>query len=115
MPGMRSKNKGKRGEREAAAEISRLFSVEARRGVQYQGGPGSPDVVAKLPGVHIEVKRTETLSIYQAIKQAKADAPEDSVPVVLHRRNGKKWLCVVELDDLPALASRLFLVSAENA
>ena len=113
MSGRRSKNKGKRGEREAASEVSRLFGVEARRGVQYQGGPDSPDIVADLPGLHFEVKRTETLSIYTAMDQARSDAGDD-IPVVLHRRNGKKWLCVVELDDLPALVSRLFLVLTEN-
>jgi hypothetical protein len=36
--GTKSRNKGKAGEREAAAEITRLFGVTARRGVQFQGG-----------------------------------------------------------------------------
>ena len=51
MSGRSSKQKGPRGEREAAAELGALLGVDARRGVQYQGGPGSPDVV--LDGVAI--------------------------------------------------------------
>jgi hypothetical protein len=43
--GRMSRQKGKRGEREAAAELGQLLGVDARRGVQYQGGPESPDVV----------------------------------------------------------------------
>ena len=105
--GMKSKNKGKVGEREAAAEVSRLFGVAARRGVQYQGGQGSPDIRAEIAGVHFEVKRAESLSIYKAIDQAAADGGPSVVPVVLHRRNKREWLAIVRLDDLPELAARL--------
>lgn len=99
--GSKSKRKGKVGEREAAKELSRLFRIDAKRGVQYQGGPESPDVVG-LPGIHVEVKRCEALSIYTAMDQAVSDAG-DNVPTVLHRRNGKPWLFVCRLDDLPAV------------
>jgi len=34
-----SRRKGKRGELEAAAEVARLFGVEAHRGRQYHGAP----------------------------------------------------------------------------
>jgi Holliday junction resolvase len=44
--GRKSREKGKRGELELAAELRRLFGIEARRGVQYCGGGDSPDVVA---------------------------------------------------------------------
>jgi Holliday junction resolvase len=52
-----SRQKGKRGELEAAKYLRSLGFTSARRGVQYSGGPDSPDVVCdELPGVHIEVK-----------------------------------------------------------
>jgi hypothetical protein len=109
--GQKSKRKGKVGEREAAAEISRLFGVSARRGVQYQGGPASPDIVTDLAGIHFEVKRAETLRIYDAVAQATSDAAGgiegDKVPVVLHRQNGRDWLAIVPLDSLPQLAFNL--------
>jgi Holliday junction resolvase len=111
--GLRSRNKGKRGEREAAAELRRLFGVEARRGRQYAGGDESPDVLTGIPKVHFEVKRTETLRLYQALSQAITDA-DASIPVVLHRQNHKPWVAVVRLDDLPHLAVQLYLTLAAN-
>jgi hypothetical protein len=105
--GRASREKGKRGEREAAAELGAILGVEARRGVQYQGGPDSPDVV--LPGVpiHVEAKRTERLSLWAAIEQAKADAPAGSVPIVWHKPNRKGSVIIVETASLQALALAL--------
>ena len=98
--GRASREKGKRGEREAAAELGAILGVDARRGVQYQGGPDSPDVV--LPGVpiHVEAKRTERLALWAAIEQAKADAPAGSVPCVWHKANRKPSVIIVETDQL---------------
>ena len=112
--GSKSRRKGAVGEREAAAELTRLFGCEAHRGRQYSGGDDSPDVKHSIAGVHVEVKRTECLSAYKAIEQAVADAG-DKIPIVLHRRNNKPWLAVVRLDDLPALVALLYLTLAENA
>ena len=99
-----SREKGKRGEREAAAELGAILGVDARRGVQYQGGPDSPDVV--LPGVpiHVEAKRTERLCLWAAIEQAKADAPAGHVPCVWHKANRKGSVVIVETDHLWAFA-----------
>lgn len=112
MGGMRSKRKGKVGEREAAAELTRL-GIQARRGCQFAGGEDSPDVRAELPGVHFEVKRTEKLTLWSAIDQATRDAG-DSVPVVLHRPNRRPWLLVVPLDRLPELATQVYLALASG-
>ncbi len=114
MSGRKSRDKGARGERELAREISRLFGVEAHRGRQYHGGPDAPDVKAGTPGVHWECKRAEESRLYAALQQAKLDAGE-SVPVVAHRRNGKPWVACVYLDDLPKLAVQLYLTLAQNA
>lgn len=105
--GRMSKEKGKRGEREAAAELDRVLGLTARRGVQYAGGNGSPDVLHDLDGVHIEVKRAETLKLYEALRQATEDAGLGSVPVVMHRRNGQPWLWIVKFEDMPSLALRI--------
>lgn len=111
--GSKSRNKGKRGEREAATAISRHLGVPARRGVQYSGSPDSPDVEIALPNIHVEVKRCEALSLYQAVEQATQDADE-KIPLVLHRRNHKPWLAVVPLDRLMELAVTLFLTKADD-
>ena len=104
--GLRSRNKGKAGEREAAAEIRRLFGVEAHRGRQYSGSDESPDIVTAIPDLHFEVKRAEAFRLYPALEQATTDAAE-KVPVVLHRANGQPWVAIVRLDDLPRLAAQL--------
>lgn len=95
--GRSSRDKGKRGEREVAA-LLRERGHDARRGVQYHGGPGSPDVTG-LPGVHIEVKRTEQLRLYDALAQSMADAGDGEVPTVWHRRNGERWVVVMDAED----------------
>lgn len=95
--GKRSNSKGKRGEREAAAFL-RENGFEARRGVQFAGGPDSPDLVHDIPGVHIEVKRVEALSLYKALAQAKGDAATGDMPVVMHRRNSEEWVAILPAD-----------------
>ena len=98
----KSRDKGARGERELAALLT-AKGFPARRGVQYQGGTDSPDVVVEgLPGIHFEAKRCERLSLYEALSQAKQDAG-DKLPVVCHRRNGRQWVAVLDLTDLLAL------------
>lgn len=97
--------KGKAGEREAA-ELLRAYGFEARRGQQFSGGGDSPDVVHNIPGIHVEVKRTETLSIYKAMEQAETDA-SGKMPMVLHRRNGKPWLAVFRAQEILMLLKQL--------
>jgi hypothetical protein len=111
--GEKSRRKGCRGEREAAAEIARLFRVEARRGRQYCGDPEAPDIRTAIAGVHFEVKRCEALRLYAALEQAAADACQN-VPLVLHRANGRPWVAIVWLEDLPRLAVQLYLTLAQQ-
>jgi len=112
--GAKSRRKGKRGELEAAAEIARLFRVEACRGQQYHGAPDAPDIRTAICGVHFEVKRVEGFRLYASLEQAIKDAGQ-KVPVVLHRANRRPWVAVVRLDDLPQLAVQLYLTLAQNA
>ena len=98
MSGSRSRDKGKRGERELAAELSALLRVSCRRGQQFSGLEGR-DVVG-IDGLHIECKRTERLNLYAAYEQAARDAASGDVPTVFHRRARSPWLCVVALSDL---------------
>ncbi len=93
-----SRSKGIRGELEAS-KLLKQFGFDARRGQQYAGGGDSPDVVHSIPGVHLEVKRVEALSLYPALQQAVDDAPEHHMPVVLHRRNGKPWVVIMQAGD----------------
>ena len=105
-----SRNKGKVGERELAHELTRVLGVSARRGVQFRGSPDSPDVIADIPGIHIECKRTERFRLYEALEQAIEDAGAN-VPVVLHRQNRQPWVAVIRLDDLPTLIHKLTFIN----
>jgi Holliday junction resolvase len=102
--GRMSRQKGKRGEREAAAELGNVFGCPSRRGVQYQGGPDSPDVVLEGVNVHVECKRTESINVYKALEQASEDAAAGNVPIVWHRRNGKPSVLIVRVSDIALLA-----------
>ena len=94
---MNSNRKGKDGEREIAQYL-RAHGLPARRGVQYQGSPDSPDVIG-LEGYHIEVKRVENLNLENAMAQSIRDAGVGEIPVVFHRRNRTPWKCTLLLDD----------------
>jgi hypothetical protein len=63
-------------------------------------------VSVNIPGLHVEVKRTEKLMLWPSVEQAVADAG-GKVPLVLHRPSRKPWLAVVPLDDLPRLVDTL--------
>ena len=97
-----SRDKGKRGER----EVVKLFNdhgYAARRGQQFKGTPDSPDVVHDLPWpLHVEVKYVERFSLYDALEQADADT-DDKTPIVLHRRNEKPWVVVLEAEHFLAM------------
>lgn len=101
-----SRNKGKRGELEAAKAVAEALGVAARRGQQFSGLEGE-DIVTDLDGVHFEVKRTERLNLYAAMEQATLDAGTADVPVVLHRKNKQQWVAIVPLDQLAQLAERI--------
>lgn len=101
-----SRDKGKRGEREVAL-ILREHGFEARRGQQYCGANGDADVVG-IPGLHIEVKRTEKFRMYEALDQARNDAREDELPVVFTRKNNCDWVACLRLDDFMELFKETF-------
>jgi Holliday junction resolvase len=98
--GAASREKGARGERELGHFLTDM-GCPARRGQQFQGGPDSPDVVCDaLPLIHLECKRVERGSLYEWLDQAIADAGDEKIPVVAHRRNNKEWVAVMRLSDL---------------
>ena len=95
--GILSRTKGKVGEREVA-DLLKRNGYEARRGVQFQGGAGSPDVVHNMAGFHIEVKRTERLALWDALKQANADKGPKEHALIFHRANGKPWVIIMDAE-----------------
>lgn len=94
---MNSREKGKRGERELAG-VLRNSGYDCRRGQQYCGANGDADVVG-LPGIHIECKRVERLNLEDAMSQARADALQEEIPAVMHRKDRSPWLVTLGLED----------------
>lgn len=90
--------KGADGERELAS-LLRAEGYEIDRGGTTSFGT-VPDL-SGLPGVHIEVKRREKLNVWEAMRQAKADAAKfkDGAPALFHRRNRAPWLVTMLFTD----------------
>lgn len=99
-----SKEKGKVGEREVA-ELLRKHGFDARRGQQFQGGPGSPDVVHDMDGFHIEVKRTEAFRLWDALDQANGDKKRGEQALVFHRSSRRPWVVVMDAEEFLRLVS----------
>ena len=103
MGKINSKTKGKVGELEVVHFLKK-HGREARRGQQFSGGDDSPDVVSDIDWLHIEVKRTEKLRLYDALRQAKDDSEHsERMASVWHRSNGNKWVVIMEAEDFMKL------------
>lgn len=108
MAGKRSRDKGKRGEREAA-ELLRDIFPEARRGLSQSRGGGAeePDIVGLGRPWHIEVGVGATVSPVAKMLQAIRDAKEGSMPVVLSRRDRCQWMVTLRWSDFADLVRRM--------
>ena len=92
-----SKQKGKRGELEAARFFQK-YGFDARRSQQFAGMNGDADVVG-VPFLHLEIKRTEKLNLDKAMEQSARDAREGEAPTVVHRKNKQEWRITMTLED----------------
>lgn len=98
---MNSKRKGNLGELELL-HLLEAAGLDVQRNQQAGvGGIDNPDIALQHKGrrYHLEVKRKESLSVYQAMEQAIADANGHAVPLVVHRRNRKPWIVIMRLGD----------------
>lgn len=112
--GRMQRDKGARGERELARELIRVLGVQdgsIYRSVQHCGREGAGDVLG-VAGVHVESKRTESLSIYKAMEQSLEDCGKN-IPIVCHKRNLQQWLLVCELKDIVKLSRAIIAIVDE--
>ena len=93
--GMKSRNKGKAGEREIAALVAELTGFDVRRRVRQHDGDSDLEGV---PGWSIEVKRhakaprSSVRSWWaQAVDQS---SPTGAIPVLLYRQDRDEWRAV---------------------
>jgi Holliday junction resolvase len=55
--------------------------------------------------LHIECKRQERVRLPEWLAQAKAEAPQGTIPVVAFRQNKGEWYAALPLESLAELAS----------
>ena len=111
MP-INSKRKGKTGELEAVHYLKEKGYENSRRSVQYsgKGNEDSADIVDAIPGIHLEIKRTEKCNPYKYLEQAIEDSTltgKGDIPVVMHRQNRKEWIAIMRMDDLIDILQRV--------
>ena len=111
--GRKSRNKGKRGERQAVEACKRLLgSPDLCKRTSQSDGAYAPDIQHAIPGFHVEVKaraRIAALRFYeQALKDARKHAElggDWGVPIVLLREDGDtEFYALLPLADVPLLA-----------
>ena len=101
--GRMQREKGKRVERLAAKAWQSLVGGTARRSVQYCGADGTGDLIA-TDGVHFEVKARKNIAIARFLDQAKDDAKQDDLPIVLLKEDRGQFLVLLQLADLKRLS-----------
>lgn len=100
--GKASRDKGKRGEREFAAFCREQGYDGVHRTSQYCGKTGAAGDVEGLPGIHVEVKRTETLRLVDYMDQSRRDAEQEgkgNIPIVAWRKNDHPWYVALLAED----------------
>jgi hypothetical protein len=105
MSGSASRRKGRDGE----AEVAAIFRAQ---GFEVRGLEGSGDHLCiaspyelgheRFRGitVHSEVKRAETMKIWQWLAQLEAEAPPGTLPLLSFRRNRSPWYGCAPLEQL---------------
>lgn len=99
------RDKGKRGEREWAALMTKA-GLPTRRGKQYRGDETAPDVVTEsiLP-LYGEVKRRQRLNVRKVYNQAVEEKGPLDVAYVAHRGDNEEWLVTLSGKDFTFLAT----------
>lgn len=100
MSPINSRRKGKAGELEVI-NLLRAHWPEARRNLE-QHTVDKRDVLA-VEGVHFQVRRKESLRLWEALAETALEADPHDLPVLVFRRNRSRWYAALELSELIAL------------
>lgn len=101
MTGKGARTKGGAAEREVVTLLHEVGFKDARRNFM-SGGQGGGDIVG-VPNTHIEVKRQESVRIWEWIGQAEGDCRPTDIPVVAFRRSRSNWYAVLPFEDFLGL------------
>lgn len=115
MSGLKSREKGKRGER-AARDWWRvnLGIQDVARGQQFKGGGNSPDITGTLR-FHTEVKvGKQTPSVYDAVCQCENECPANKFPLVQLRKDRGQWLFILPEETFIHVMNRYMIAEEDN-
>ena len=103
-----SRQKGKRGELEAAHAINEVLpGAKARRAQQYSGTESTADLIAEgLPNLYLEVKRRQSMNLHKVFDESEENCG-GLAPVVIHRKDNTEWLVSFKLEDLVEVVKQL--------
>ena len=105
--GKASRDKGKRGEREARDLVREQWqSPNCQRSAQVSG-TFCADLLGGPEGLHLEVKRYKRIVALDFLEQAKEDSDEDATPLVVMREDGGEWALMVPFDRSVEFARRI--------
>lgn len=85
---MNSRDKGKRGEREARDQVRTYWSAPNCIRAAQSNGKHSADLLDAGDSLHVEVKRIASIAALKYFQQAERDRKRGEIPVVLMRQNG---------------------------
>ncbi len=101
---LNANQKGKRFERDVAAQLNKKFNTNVRRTPMSGGMSIKGDIIDINPDsilfdYHWECKNQEKLNIWKALSQARADRPMGKTPVVVFTKNFEKDYACLEFED----------------
>lgn len=85
---MNSRDKGKRGEREARDQVRIYWAAPDCIRAAQSNGKHSADLLDAGDSLHVEVKRIASIAALKYFEQAERDRKRGEIPVVLMRQNG---------------------------
>lgn len=100
--GMRSRRKGKEGEREASKAARVYLNARGAARAAQANGAYSADLIGVHERLHVEVKRIARIPATDFMDQAAGDAREGTIPIVMFREDGggiDDWILMVRLKD----------------
>lgn len=95
------RDKGKRNERLAAKEVTRVLGLQACRTAQNTGMNGLADIDMGSR-FHPEVKVRKSIAACRYYEQAIRDMKSGAIPFVLMREDRGDWMLMIKLEDVPA-------------
>ena len=105
MDGSGKRNKGARGEREAAALLSDELGFIVKRNIDQTREGGCDITIGKW---QLEIKRQEKISIDKWFKQATDACKSNQTPAVMFRRSNQDWKVCINLKDFCYLVRETF-------